>query len=147
MLIAAVAMASAALADEPVYLPSEPLTIETAAGKTISFDAEIADDDAKRSHGMMFRREMKDSEAMLFIWSQPYEAAMWMRNTFIPLDMLFIAADGRIVYIARETVPQSLDVISAGQKVRAVLEIKGGAAARLGIAEGDRVRHRFFEGQ
>jgi len=148
-LVAALALMSAslAMANEPVYLPAEPLVVETAGGKTISFNAEIADDDAKRSHGMMFRRDMQDSEAMLFVWPEPYEAAMWMRNTYIPLDMLFIAPDGRIVYIARETVPHSLDVISAGQKVLAVMEIKGGASARLGIAEGDHVRHRAFGGK
>jgi hypothetical protein len=74
VLIAALAMSSAALADEPVYLPAEPLVIETAGGKTLTFNAEIADDDAKRSHGMMFRRKMQDSEAMLFVWPEPYEA-------------------------------------------------------------------------
>jgi len=147
VLMAALAVSSAALADEPVYLPAEPLVIETAGGKTLTFNAEIADDDTKRSHGMMFRRKMQDSEAMLFVWPEPYEAAMWMRNTYIPLDMLFIAPDGRIVQIAHETVPHSLDVISAGQKVLAVLEIKGGASARLRIAEGDLVRHRVFAAQ
>ena len=146
-LIVVLAMASLVRANEPVYLPSEPLVIETTGGKTLTFNAEIADDDAKRSHGMMFRRSMEEHEAMLFVWPAPYEAGMWMRNTYIPLDMLFIAADGRIVYIARETVPHSLDVISAGQKVRAVLEIRGGASARLGISEGDLVRHHVFAGQ
>jgi uncharacterized membrane protein (UPF0127 family) len=69
---------------------------------------------------------------------------MWMRNTFVSLDMLFIDGTGTIVHIAREAVPQSLDVISAGRDVPAVLEIKGGAAQRLGIAVGDKVKHRAF---
>ena len=134
----------AAAADEVVRLPTELLVIETASGSKVTFEAEIADDDAERSRGLMFRRSMQEHEAMLFIWSSPYEVGMWMRNTYIPLDMLFIAADGRIVHIARETVPHSLDVISAGRDVLAVLEISGGAAARLGIAPGDQVRHRLF---
>jgi uncharacterized membrane protein (UPF0127 family) len=136
-----------AAADQVVRLPSEPLVIETASGNELSFDAEIADDDAERSRGLMFRRSMQEREAMLFIWPEPYEVGMWMRNTYIPLDMLFITADGEVVHIARETVPHSLDVVSAGREVLAVLEIKGGAAGRLGIAPGDRVRHRFFARQ
>ena len=136
-----------AAADQVVRLPSEPLVIETASGNEVSFDAEIADDDAERSRGLMFRRSIQEHEAMLFIWPAPYEVGMWMRNTYIPLDMLFIAADGEVVHIARETVPHSLDVVSAGRDVLAVLEIKGGAAGRLGIAPGDRVRHRFFTRQ
>lgn len=136
-----------AAADQVVRLPSEPLVIETASGNEVSFDAEIADDDAERSRGLMFRRSIEEHEAMLFIWPAPYEVGMWMRNTYIPLDMLFIAADGEVVHIARETVPHSLDVVSAGRDVLAVLEIKGGAAGRLGIAPGDRVRHRAFARQ
>lgn len=131
-------------ADEVVRLATEPLVIETASGSKVTFEAEIADDDAERSRGLMFRRSMQEHEAMLFIWPAPYEVGMWMRNTYIPLDMLFIAADGKIVHIASETVPHSRDVISAGRDVLAVLEISGGAAARLGIAPGDQVRHRFF---
>jgi uncharacterized membrane protein (UPF0127 family) len=134
----------AVAADGVTRLPTEPLVIDMAGGGKVTFETEIADDDAERSRGLMFRRSMQEHEAMLFIWPAPYEVGMWMRNTYIPLDMLFIAADGKIVHIARETVPHSLDVITAGQKVLAVLEISGGAAARFGISPGDQVRHRFF---
>jgi uncharacterized membrane protein (UPF0127 family) len=125
-------------------LPVEPLTIDTRAGKTITFRTEIADTDPERARGMMFRQDMAEDEAMLFIWPAPHVAAMWMRNTYIALDMLFIAADGEVVHIHRNAVPHSLDVISADREVLAVLEIKGGAAARLGLSAGDRVRHRYF---
>ena len=130
--------------DEAMRLPAEPLVIETAQGRQVTFQTEVADTDAERARGMMFRKSMEETGAMLFIWPEPYEAAMWMRNTYIPLDMLFIEADGSIVFIAREAVPHSLDVISANRPVLAVLEIRGGAAARLGISVGDRVKHRYF---
>jgi uncharacterized membrane protein (UPF0127 family) len=136
-----------ALADElPAIerLPAEALVIETGSGKSITFKTEIADTDAERARGMMYRQDMAEDEAMLFIWPAPHEAAMWMRNTYIPLDMLFIAPDGDVVHIHRNAVPHSLDVISANRNVLAVLEIKGGAAARLGLSAGDRVKHRFF---
>ncbi len=76
---------------------------------------------------------------MLFDFQRAVPVAMWMKNTFIPLDMLFIAADGRIVNIARRTVPQSLETIPSAAPVRWVLELNAGAAARLGIRAGDRV--------
>ena len=143
----AASLALPGLADEPPAikrLPAEPLVIETGSGKSITFNTEIADTDAERARGMMFRQDMAESEAMLFIWPAPHEAAMWMRNTYIALDMLFIATDGEVVHIHRNAVPHSLDVISANRDVLAVLEIKGGAAARLGLSAGDRVKHRFF---
>jgi uncharacterized protein len=130
-------------ADAPQRLPVEPLVIETSSGP-VTFQTEIADEDHERGTGMMFRRTMAETEAMLFIWPEPEPVAMWMRNTFVSLDMLFIDGTGTIVHIAREAVPQSLDVISAGRDVPAVLEIKGGAAQRLGIAVGDKVKHRAF---
>ena len=130
-------------ADVPQRLPVEPLVIETSAGP-VTFQTEIADEDRERGIGMMFRRSMTETEAMLFIWPEPEPVAMWMRNTFVSLDMLFIDSAGSILHIAREAVPQSLDVISAGRDVLAVLEIKGGAARRLGINIGDKVKHRAF---
>ncbi len=142
LLVVAFALPGTA-ADVPQRLPSEPLVIETSAGP-VTFQTEIADDDRERGTGMMFRQSMAESEAMLFIWPSPEPVAMWMRNTFVPLDMLFIDKAGSIVHIAREAVPQSLDVISADRDVLAVLEIRGGAAQRLGIAVGDKVKHRAF---
>lgn len=81
---------------------------------------------------------------MLFDYKEPTMATMWMRNTLIPLDMLFVDAQGRIVNIRQRAVPQSLDVIAAATPVRAVIELNGGTAARLGIAPGDRVIHPIF---
>ena len=81
---------------------------------------------------------------MLFDYGRVQPAAMWMKNTFIPLDMLFIGEDGNIVRIAQRTVPHSLAVVASVEPVRAVLELKGGSAARFGIKPGDRVRHEIF---
>jgi len=94
--------------------------------------------------GLMFRRTMAPDAGMLFEYQEPTVATMWMRNTLIPLDMLFVDAQGRIVNIHERAVPQSLDVISAAAPVRAVIELNGGTAARLDIFPGDLVRHPFF---
>jgi uncharacterized membrane protein (UPF0127 family) len=123
----------------------EAMVIETESGRH-SFATEIADTDPARARGLMFRRHLPANHAMLFIWGAPVEAAMWMKNTFIPLDMLFVAGDGRVVHIAADTTPHSLAVITAGQPVRAVIELAGGTAARLGIKTGSRVRHKLFGG-
>ena len=92
----------------------------------------------------MFRRTMAPDAGMLFDYKTPIVATMWMRNTLIPLDMLFVDAQGRIVNIHERAVPQSLDVIAAAAPVRAVIELNGGTAARLGIVPGDRVQHPIF---
>jgi len=126
-------------------LKVETLVIETASGAH-SFQTEIADTDPTRAKGLMFRRHLAGDHAMLFVWDAPIAAAMWMKNTYIPLDMLFVARDGRVVHIAANTKPQSLDVITAGRPVKAVIEVAGGTAARLGIKPGDLVRHPLFGG-
>jgi len=92
----------------------------------------------------MFRTSLAPDAGMLFDYKQPITATMWMRNTLIPLDMLFVDARGRIVNIHQRAVPQSLDVIAAAAPVRAVIELNGGTAARLGIEPGDRVVHPIF---
>jgi hypothetical protein len=92
----------------------------------------------------MFRRTMAPDAGMLFDYKTPTLATMWMRNTLIPLDMLFVDEQGRIVNIHERAVPQSLDVIAAAAPVRAVIELNGGTAARLGIVQGDRVQHPIF---
>jgi hypothetical protein len=99
------------------------------------------------TQGLMFRRSLPADAGMLFDYKQPTMAAMWMRNTLIPLDMLFIDAHGRIVNIQQRAVPQSLDLIAAAAPVRAVIELNGGTAARLGIAPGDQVLHPIFDKQ
>ena len=92
----------------------------------------------------MFRTSLAPDAGMLFIYPQPTVATMWMKNTLIPLDMLFVDIRGRIVNIRQRAVPQSLDVISAAAPVRAVIELNGGTAARLGIEPGDKVLHPVF---
>jgi uncharacterized membrane protein (UPF0127 family) len=104
------------------------------------FDVELALTPDQRSQGLMYRREMAKDGGMLFDFGPDYgRASMWMKNTFIPLDMLFIKSDGRIESIAERTTPHSLEAISSRGPVRYVLELNGGTAARLGIGPGDRI--------
>jgi hypothetical protein len=121
----------------------EPLEIATAKGVLV-FEIELAGTDAQRAKGLMFRRDLGERRGMLFDFKVDQLVAMWMKNTFIPLDMLFIRADGTIAKIAAMTTPLSEQTISSGEPVRAVLEIAGGASRRLGIAPGDKVAHPMF---
>lgn len=125
-------------------LPEEPLVIVTRDGRRHSFRVEMAVRPEEQMIGMMFRTEMAPDEGMLFDWGAPRESAMWMRNTLIPLDMVFIAADGRIHRIHERAVPQSLATIESRGPVRATLELPGGTVERLDIRVGDRVIHRIF---
>jgi uncharacterized membrane protein (UPF0127 family) len=102
--------------------------------------AEIAATPETRSLGLMFRRELAADAGMLFDFQRPQPVSMWMRNTLIPLDMLFIAEDGRIVNIAERTVPGSLSSISSAEPVRYVLEVPGGTVSRLGLKPGDKAQ-------
>ena len=108
------------------------------------FRVELARTPDERSRGLMFRRQMDADAGMLFDFGRNDRHAMWMKNTFIPLDMLFIREDGTIHRIAERTVPQSETVIPSGGRVRAVLELNGGTAERLGIKPGDVVEHGMF---
>ena len=92
----------------------------------------------------MFRREMADNEGMLFLHRRDRVLTMWMANTFLPLDMLFIERDGTIARIEENTIPQSRDVISSRKRVRAVLELNAGTARNLGISAGDKVVYERF---
>ena len=108
------------------------------------FSVEIADTEAEREKGLMFRKHLPDGQGMLFDFQSEQNIAMWMKNTYIPLDMFFIRGDGRIARIAENTTPMSTAIIPSEQPVRAVLEVAGGTAARLGIAPGDRVAFPIF---
>ncbi len=123
----------------------ERLEIVASTGP-VAFQVEIADNDASREQGLMFRKSLGPDKGMLFDFKRPQETAFWMKNTLIPLDILYIAADGRIVSIARNAVPYSEVPIPSGGVVLGVLEIAGGRAAQLGIYPGDRVKHRIFKG-
>ncbi|QCN94251.1 DUF192 domain-containing protein [Azospirillum argentinense] len=120
------------------------LTVETAGGGKYRFDVELAETPAQQAQGLMFREKMAADAGMLFIYDRPQPASFWMKNTLIPLDMIFIGADGRIVNIHANAVPQSLDAVNSAGPVKGILEINGGMSARLGIRPGDRVVHSTF---
>ena len=119
------------------------LTIVSGTGPH-RFTVEVAETPVQMQQGLMFRRTMAADAGMLFDYKTPTVATMWMRNTFIPLDMLFVDAQGRIVNVHQRAVPQSLAMIAATAPVRAVIELNGGTAARLGIVPGDQVQHPIF---
>lgn len=115
-----------------------------AAGGTFRFAVEVAATPLHRERGLMFRTELAPDAGMFFIHEAEREVAMWMKNTLIPLDMLFLAADGTILRIEESTEPLSLRTISSGAPVKGVLELPGGTVRRLGIVPGDRVVHPAF---
>ena len=110
--------------------------------KRYEFQVEVVRTPEAQARGMMFRETLARNCGMIFPFSPPREASFWMRNTLIPLDMIFIRADGSIARIAAETIPYSLEPETSGEPVASVLEIGGGEAARLGISEGDIVKMR-----
>jgi uncharacterized protein len=112
-----------------------------------SFRVWIADTSERQMQGLMFVRDLPADQGMLFVHDRARVASMWMKNTFIPLDMLFIDARGRIVTIHENTTPRSLETLSSGRPVLAVLELRGGEVARRGIRTGDRVVHAAFRGR
>ena len=133
----------AAGAVEPARL--EPVVVETAEGR-FTFTAEIADTPELRQRGLMFRHQLPEDRAMLFDWGEVQPISMWMRNTYVSLDMVFIAADGRVVRVAKSTEPLSDATIASGVPVAAVLEVVAGTADRIGLKPGDRVHHPMFPG-
>ncbi len=120
------------------------LTLVTASGEHV-IEIEIAETMADKARGLMFRTQLADGKGMLFPYDKPDEVHMWMKNTYIPLDMVFIRADGRVHRIEARTEPMSERIIASRGAVTAVLELAGGAAARLGLTPGDLVRHKIFE--
>jgi uncharacterized membrane protein (UPF0127 family) len=123
--------------------PTEELIVETADGP-VRLNVEIADDEAERNHGLMFRESLPDDRGMLFDFPERERAVFWMRNTPLSLDIIFIGPDGRIINIADHTTPYSDAPIPSAGPTRAVLEIRAGRAEALGIRPGDRVRHRIL---
>lgn len=125
---------------------TERLWLVTSAGQEVPIDVEIAEAPEQKRLGLMFRTELPDGRGMLFPYASPRELTMWMHNTYIPLDMVFIRADGTVHRIEASAEPLSDRVIASEGPVVAVLELPGGAAGRLGLKPGDRVRHRIFAG-
>ena len=134
-------LAGGAFAMEP--FPTAPLAISS-AGKTHEFTVELAVTRAQRAQGLMWRRRLKADRGMLFLYPTDRIIEMWMKNTLIPLDMLFIDAKGTVIRIEERAVPRRLRAISSGQRARAVLELRGGSAFRLGLKPGDKVLHQAF---
>ena len=122
----------------------EPLTLELADGSRYDFQVEMAETRPQQIQGLMFRRDMEQFAGMLFVYDDEAERSMWMKNTYIPLDMLFIAKDGSVVSYKERAVPGSLATISSGVPAMAVLELNSGMVSRLGIQAGDRVLQRAF---
>jgi uncharacterized protein len=119
------------------------LEIATKTGVHI-FSVEMATTEDERQKGLMYRRELADGKGMLFDFSPEQQISMWMKNTYISLDMIFIRADGRVSRIAENTEPESTKIISSGGLARGVLEVPAGTAQKYGIAPGDRVSHPLF---
>ena len=139
-----VLLAGAALAQSSEITFKKSSLVVVTGGREIKFDVELALNDAERSRGLMFREKLGPYDGMLFDFYQDAPVSFWMKNTLIPLDMLFIASDGTIKHIHSNATPLSTDSIPSQFPVRAVLEINGGSARLLGIKPGDKVRHPIF---
>lgn len=120
------------------------ITVISASGEH-SFHVDIADDAAEQRRGLMYRREMAEEAGMLFLYDEEAPLSYWMRNTYIPLDIIYIDRAGRIVSIAKDTTPLSERSIPSAGPAIAVLEINAGLSDRFGFADGDAVHHPFFE--
>ena len=120
------------------------LTIHS-ANAVHRFDVEVARTPQEQQDGLMFRKSLGGDQGMIFPYDPPQDVAFWMKNTLIPLDMLFIRADGTIARIAANTEPLSTRTIPSGEPVLAVLELNAGTAAKLGVKPGDRVEHPVFK--
>jgi uncharacterized protein len=120
-------------------LPVVPLTIVTHDGQSHAFSVEVASTPAEQETGLMFRTSVPANGGMLFIWNGERDSQMWMKNTLVPLDMVFIGADGMVKAIAENTVPESLAVIDSQVAVHATLELAAGTTTRLDIRVGDKV--------
>ena len=136
-----------------LWLPAGPDRLQAAEQQTLEivtkkgvhvFAVELAVTNEERARGLMHRKELPEGRGMLFDFAPDQEVSMWMQNTYISLDMIFIQADGRILRIAENTKPLSEAIISSNGRVRAVLEVIAGTAKKLGIAPGDRVAHPLF---
>jgi len=137
-------LGSAAHAQAPVAFDASRAVIVTHDGRLYPFSIEIARTPAQRARGLMYRRTMAADHGMLFDFEDVRPRAMWMKNTYIALDILFIEADGRIWSIASDTTPLSERTIIADGPIRAALELKAGTCRLLGIEVGDEVRHPLF---
>lgn len=128
--------------DQPMRLGTDasPLVFATAKGK-VSIEIEIADTDDKRMRGLMFRKDLPENRGMLFVFAETRPVLMWMKNTPLPLDMVFLGENGHISSIQRNTEPYSEAIISSGEPAAFVIELRAGTAEKIGLSVGDRVIH------
>lgn len=136
--------AGATSATAEIKMRRDTMTLHTARG-THRIEIEVAESEPEKAHGLMFRQSLGDNAGMLFPYSPPQEITMWMRNTFIPLDMIFIRADGTVLRVEAHTEPHSERIIPSRGDATGVLEMKAGSAERLGLKPGDRVEHPHFK--
>jgi uncharacterized membrane protein (UPF0127 family) len=142
--LAAILVVGCAVGSAPVRAASfQPLEIVTRNGVQV-FSVEMATTEEEKQTGLMYRKELADGKGMLFDFNPEQEVSMWMKNTYVSLDMIFIRADGRILRIAENTEPLSTKIISSQGPARAVLEVVAGTAQKYGIRPGDRVGHPLF---
>ena len=145
LVVLAIVSAWILLASRPLgAADTEALEIASKTG-VHPFAVELAVTEEQRARGLMFRKEIPEGYGMLFDFKRDQEVSMWMENTFVSLDMIFIRADGRIARIAQNTEPLSRNIIGSGGPVRAVLEVVAGTTKKLGIVAGDRVGHPMFQ--
>ena len=137
---------AASVERSPAGLEQVRLTISTAKGATHPFLVEVAASPEEQAQGLMNRQELGPDRGMIFPMAPPREASFWMKNTLIPLDMLFVRSDGTIARIEQNAVPLNLQPVVSGEPVAAVLELAGGRSAQLGIQAGDRVSYQGFPG-
>jgi len=128
-----------ALSQEPMTFDKEPLIIQTASGKRLNFIVEIADTNEERQRGLMYRKEMAEDAGMIFDFGVSRRVQMWMENTILPLDMLFVDSTGTIRNIKQNAVPYSQEIIDSMTEVKYVIELNAGVTAKLGIKPGDKV--------
>jgi len=125
---------------------AEPLQFETQAGKTISFDVEVARTDEEKKKGLMGRDSLKPQTGMLFIFDPPTKPVFWMKDAKIRLDMIYIGVDGTVTGIHENAIPfDQTQIFPPDVKTKAVVEITGGDAKKLGISKGDKVIHTIFK--
>lgn len=137
---------AAPAADGPIAFPTGEVAVVTGEDERHDFTVEIARTSDQHARGLMYRRELATDHGMLFLYDPVRPVTMWMKNTYVPLDMLFITPSGRITRIRERTVPESTTPIPSGGPVKAVLELRGGTVDRLDIETGDTVAHAAFDG-
>ncbi len=143
LIVSTMLASCAAFAERGAALPVQTIRIDTESGPK-EFKVEVAADAISQEHGLMYRHDLAADAGMLFDFHQEARVSFWMKNTPLPLDMVFIRADGTVSSVEPNAVPFSTASIPSGEPVRAVLEINGGRAHDLGIKPGDRVRAQIF---